>query len=351
MPTAHRSRPSSPGRKPARLAAMIAVAGTALTALSALPASATPSNPAEHPCVRTIPEGTSTIAVPFQGESYDVLVTVPPAAAARPLPLVLDLHGSNNNAARQAEISGLQNAAEAKGFIVAEPAGDIAFPQTLPGGNWAWNVPGVPLTSGTLPPEGSRDDVAFLRQVVDRIDNLGCVDDRRVYATGYSGGGRMASALACEASDVFAAIAPVAGLRAGRADVTDLTSPEALTCQPEQPVAVMTFHGTADAVNPYLGNTDPRWGYTVEQAAERWAELNTCRVGPALGSYSASVTSYTWTECDGKADVVLYEIAGGGHTWPGTAVDLAAFGLGPVTQEIDASTAMLDFFADHHRRG
>lgn len=161
----------------------------------------------------------------------------------------------------------------------------------------------------------------------------------------------MASALACEASDVFAAIAPVAGLRAGPPDVADLTMPEAGTCDPEHPVSVVTFHGTDDFVNPYQGNADPRWGYTVQTAASTWASLNGCRVGPTTTSVSESVVAYSWTKCVGHADVVLYEVAGGGHTWPGTDMPLDAFGLGAVTQEINASSLMWEFFEAHPRRG
>lgn len=325
----------------------LALAGSAVISSPALAAGPGSSSRAAQPCSRTLPVGTSTLAVTFEGESYDVIVNVPKASKRKALPLIVDLHGSNANGGMQAEISGLAAIGDKKGFIVVNPTGDIAFEHTLPGGNWAWNVPGVPLTSGTFPPEGSRDDVGFLRAVVEQVDAAGCVDNRRVYATGFSGGGRMASALACEASDVFAAIAPVAGLRAGRPDTADLTQPEAGTCEPEYPVAVATFHGDDDFVNPYLGNTDPRWGYTVMKASETWADINDCRVGPKKRQYSDEVVKYTWRGCDKRADVVLYEITGGGHTWPGTSVDLSP--LGYTTQEISASQAMWDFFKSHRR--
>lgn len=319
--------------------------------LSAPPAQA--KQPTAHrghgACVRTLPVGASTLAVPYAGKSYDVLVNVPDAPKRRELPLVVDLHGSNSNGGAQAGISALADLGATKGFIVVNPTGDIAFTSTIPGGNWAWNVPGVPLTSGTYPPADARNDVAFLRAVVDQVDAAGCVDERRVYATGFSGGGRMASALACEASDVFAAIAPVAGLRAGRPDPDKLTVPEAGNCTPKNPVAVVTFHGTADFVNPYLGNTDPRWGYTVRTGATAWAALNSCRVGPKSVQISDEVTRLTWSKCAQHADVVLYEVTGGGHTWPGTSVDLSA--LGYTTQDISASTLMWQFFAAHPRRG
>ena len=34
---------------------------------------------------------------------------------------------------------------------------------------------------------------------------------------------------------------------------------------------VLTFHGQQDVVNPYLGNGDLRWGYTVPVALQTWA--------------------------------------------------------------------------------
>jgi polyhydroxybutyrate depolymerase len=43
----------------------------------------------------------------------------------------------------------------------------------------------------------------------------------------------------------------------------------------------------------------------------------------------------------------LYSVTGGGHTWPGTSIDVAR--LGHVTQDINAADLMLEFFADHPR--
>jgi polyhydroxybutyrate depolymerase len=278
-------------RARAMLAAGFVVAMTAGGVISVAPAIAD-ARPGGS-CERELPVGASTLDVTFSGEVYGVLVQVPDAPLRRELPLVVDLHGSNANGGVQADISDLGEVGAANGFIVVNPTGDLEFPQTLPDGNWAWNVPGVPLTSGTYPPEGARDDVAFLRAVVDAVDAAGCVDERRVFATGFSGGGRMASALACEASDVFAAIAPVAGLRAGRPDPEALSTPVAASCTPERPAAVVSFHGTADFVNPYPGNSDPRWGYSVQLAAERWAALNEYRTGPVVASVGAGITAYS----------------------------------------------------------
>lgn len=324
------------------VAALIAAAGLTATAAPASAATA-------DACTRTLPDGSSTLSVPFGGTAYDVPVHVP-AGASGELPLVLDLHGSNANGTVQAQISGLAAIADAQGFIVANPSGAIgapAFTQTLPEGNWGWNVPGVPLTSGTFPPDGSRDDVAFLTAVVDAIDAQGCVAEGSVFATGFSGGGRMASALACNRADVFAAVAPVAGLRAGRADTAELATIEAGSCAPSQPVAVLSFHGTADAVNPYPGNTDPRWGYSVATAAAGWAALDGCDATPTSTAATSTATRIAYPGCTEGGAVEYYELAGGGHTWPGTTVDLSP--LGATDLSLSASALMWDFFEANAR--
>jgi polyhydroxybutyrate depolymerase len=55
-------------------------------------------------------------------------------------------------------------------------------------------VPGV-----TLPPGEPPDDEQFLSDVIDYLGANLCVDARRVYGTGYSGGGRMISQYVCDA--------------------------------------------------------------------------------------------------------------------------------------------------------
>ncbi|WP_256329029.1 extracellular catalytic domain type 1 short-chain-length polyhydroxyalkanoate depolymerase [Actinomyces ruminicola] len=331
------------------LALIASVTVTGCGSDSASSGSADSTGSAVQACTRAL-SGTQTVEVAFAGETYSVRVHVPTDADPNtPLPLVLDLHGSNSNGTSQAEISGLDAVADADadGFIVAEPTAAIALDtdDPLPDGNWAWNVPGVPTTAGEYPDDDARDDVAFLATVIDSLTEQACVDAGRVYATGYSGGGRMASALACERPDLIAAIAPVAGLRAGRATEDDVTVLDPTTCAPDRPVSVLTFHGTEDHVNPLAGNDDARWGYSVEAAVSAWADLNGCTDEAATEQVSDHVSLTRYGSCEGEAAVELYTVDGGGHTWPGTGVDISA--LGTTTQEISASELMWEFFAAH----
>src|SRR5918995_1617459 len=142
------------------------------------------------------------------------------------LPLVLDLHGSGGTSADQARNSGFEILSASERFIVA----------TLDAEGGRWNVP----VQANRP-----DDVAYVRDVIAHIAARVCTDEMRVYATGFSGGGRMSSLLGCQLGSRIAAIAPVAGLRF-REPCTG------------RPVPVLTFHGLADRQNPYDGHAPGR---------------------------------------------------------------------------------------------
>ncbi|RJK95297.1 alpha/beta hydrolase family esterase [Vallicoccus soli] len=298
-------------------------------------------------CTRPGWTGDRTLQVAFGGASYPVLVHVPAGADRHErLPVVLDLHGSSSNGPTQADISDLRDVADAHGFLAVAPTAAIPLAPADPpdpDGAWAWNVPGVPTTAGQFPPPGARDDVAYLERVLDVVQRRLCGDPDRSYATGFSGGGRMASALACRIPDRIAAVAPVAGLRAGRPDPDDVSVPEVEDCTPGRAVPVITFHGQQDQVNPYGGSPDLRWGYAVPVAVQAWARIDGCRRGPVATQLSEHVTRFAYDRCRDGARVVLHRISDGGHTWPGT--DAALPGLGLVSQEVHASRTMWRFLS------
>jgi len=322
--------------------AVVAMVATQLV----LPAGGAGADPGHgRPCVRTVSTGLQTVEVSFAGQVYPVRVNVPPSAvSAERLPMVLNLHYSNGNADQQAAYSGLEPVGDREGFITVEPNGNIPAATPNPNKIWFWNVPGVPTTAGSYPPPDARDDIAYLTGVIDELAESGCADRSRVYITGHSGGARMASAYACARPDKIAAAGASAGLRAGRPAPLDPMLVELQSCRPNQPVPVITFHGDADTTNPYQGRpTDLRWGYSTPLAVQSWAQLNRCASGPAITTVSAHVTKLAYSDCARRTEVVLYKVAGGTHSWPGSPTDTSA------TQEIDASTLMWQFFAAHRR--
>ncbi|MFF3372263.1 alpha/beta hydrolase family esterase [Streptomyces sp. NPDC002680] len=293
--------------------------------------------------------GLTTVQVTSADVTYPVTVYVPRGYTGRhPVPLVLNLHGSGSNGTNQFIISDMQRAADEHGFLVALPNGGAPQPDSPDG--YTWVLPGVPNVSGQLPSPDDRDDVRFLSDTITALSDSLCVAQERVYTTGFSGGARMASLLACRLSDRIAAIAPVAGLRAGNPDAADPTRPVAGGCTPSRPVPVLAFHGQEDTVNPYPGGGPAYWQYSVPTAYATWAELNDCRVGPRETRLTEHVTLTSYKACREGADVSMYVVADGGHTWPGSPYPAAFPDLGNVSTEINATDMMWDFFAQHSLR-
>jgi polyhydroxybutyrate depolymerase len=146
----------------------------------------------------------------------------------------------------------------------------------------------------------------------------------------------MASQLACDASSVFAAVAPVSGLR------------HPTPCPASRPVPIIAFHGTADKVDPYEGHGQAYWTYSVPTAAKDWARQEKCSMKPVVTEGAA----YTYTgygECSKGSAVQLYTINGEGHEWPGGPRMPASItnALGPQSDALDADALIWAFFASH----
>jgi polyhydroxybutyrate depolymerase len=304
-------------------------AASAASAASAGTLAAVPGGPG---CGQRAAAGSELYDVQSGGHAREVIVHVPAhyTGSVR-VPLVLDLHGSQSTAQGQELFSGMDATSDAGGFIVA-------YPQALipAGPGYDWNIPGVPLAGGQYPPAGAASDVAFLTDLVHVLAARYCVDTRRVYATGMSGGGRMASQLACDASQTFAAVAPVAGLR--------FPSP----CPATRPVPVIAFHGTADPVDPFNGHGEAYWTYSVPDAASRWAVRDGCPGSPR----TVAGKGYTLTEyagCQAGTAVELYALDGEGHEWPGGPAMPAVITkpLGPQSDAVNADAVMWAFFQAH----
>lgn len=284
-------------------------------------------------CATRAPSGLATDTVEAGGHRRQVLVFAPKSLSAHaPAALVVNLHGSGSTALDQAAFSGMDVEARTAGFIVAYPQGIIPDGQ-----GFDWNVPHEPLVGGRPVPQGSPDDVTFLTGLVGFLEGRYCIDTHEVYATGFSGGARMASQLACDASGVFAAVAPVSGLR--------IPSP----CPTTRAVPVLSFHGTADPIDPYAGHGQAYWTYSVPEAATRWAHHDGCDRSPKQSTPVAGVTLYDYRHCSGGAEVELYAISGEGHEWPGgpSMPPLLTSVLGPQSAAVNADAIMWDFFRAH----
>jgi polyhydroxybutyrate depolymerase len=215
---------------------------------------------------------------------------------------------------------------------VVYPQGAIPFD-----GGYAWNVPNEPIYGGSAVPKGSPSDLTYLLAVVKRVERRYCVDPQEVYATGFSGGAREVSQLACDASSVFAAVAPVSGLR------------RPTPCPTTRAVPVISFHGSADPVDPFAGHGQPYWSYSVKTAAKDWAQQDHCSGSATKTTPAPGVKLSLYAHCSNGASVELYEVMGEGHEWPGgpTLPPALTKALGPQSNAINANALMWAFFSAH----
>ena len=191
--------------------------------------------------------------------------------------------------------------------------------------------------------EGKADDVKFVGSLLDDLATVANVDPKRVYATGMSNGGMMCYRLAAELSGRIAAIAPVAGTMA------------IAEAKPNRPVPVMHFHGMDDRIVPFggPGKGTPKFlsFKSVEETINIWAKLNKCMEEPVAEKLEdkaedgTTVTKKTYASKKDGAEVVLVEIEGGGHTWPGVEPPLQF--IGKSTKDISANDMMWEFFQRH----
>jgi polyhydroxybutyrate depolymerase len=157
------------------------------------------------------------------------------------------------------------------------------------------------------------DDVLFVSDLLNHLQAMLCIDEHRIYATGFSSGGGMTGVLACALSERIAAFAPVSG-------AFFVTLPGG--CYPSRPVPILDIHGTADEKVPYAG--DPRQGLSpIQQWLQDWATRDGCHRGPTTFFTQANVGGEQWSACQESVAVIHYRVIGGLHRWPPTAFQTA----------------------------
>jgi len=254
--------------------------------------------------------GDYTLSMDHGGRLRLYRVHVPPSYRGdRPVPLVLALHGGGGDAQIQATDSyyGQIRKSDAEGYVVAFPNGVSRFK----GGRLAtWNAG---LCCGAARDQGV-DDVDFIRNVVRHLRSQLNIDADRVFAEGMSNGGMMAYRLACEAPDVFKAVASVAG--------TDNTS----HCAPQRPVSILHIHARDDDRVLFNGGAGQFAGrgreqvndfVSVPETIRRWVQRNGCAATPHRVLDRPGVTCDRYAPCQGGTEVQLCVTETGGHSWPG----------------------------------
>jgi poly(hydroxyalkanoate) depolymerase family esterase len=267
---------------------------------------------------------------------------------ATPVALVVALHGCTQSADGFRALTRWDALAQAKGFIVVFPQQDAdsnAFK--------CWNF----FQDASM--HRSAGDPARIAAVTSLIENTYNVDPHRVYVTGLSAGGAMASVMGATYPDYFAAIgigsgceyaatAACAGYRsadpaqAGRAAYREM-GPRA------RPMPVIAFQGDQDTtVPPANGDQLVQQWLLTDDLADDGAANGSVSSRPATtrSSFASAGRPYTVStyQNNAQAELATYWLVHGmNHAWSG------GDGSQPYSDPSgpDATAAMYEFFMRH----
>jgi polyhydroxybutyrate depolymerase len=252
-------------------------------------------------------------------------------------PLLLALHGGGGTHRGMIRLtkSRFNELADHDGFFVVYPQGI----------DKAWNDGrGDPVS------EAHRrriDDVGFFRALIEYLVSKHPIDSNRVFVTGISNGGLMSFRLACSLPDKIRAIAPVT------ASIPSAILP---LCRSESTVSLALFNGTDDPLVPYYGGQITVFRkqrgevISTDETIRIWLARNGCAPEPRVTTLpdltkdGTRVTKTEYSKCVAGSKVVLYRIAGGGHTWPGGRRYLPVRLIGRTSRDINACDEIWSFF-------
>ena len=285
--------------------------------------------------IRNGPEGvTSEQKMYVAGESRTYLLHIPAHYdTIRRAPLVIVLHGHGERASNFEKYTGMSDKADQEGFIAV-------YPQAL-GDPSDWHT--------AIDGPSRRDDIVFVRNIIDALERKYRIDPRRIYAAGHSNGGIMTYRLASTLSDKLAAV----GVTAGSIGMVDDRGDTLRIAPPSHPVSVIHFHGVADPSVPYSGGPEsdgPDNIVSVRNTIGFWISADHCDPSKVSRTISndKNVIVDKYQSCAKNTAVVLYTIIDGTHRWPGDDVPWYTF-PGRDDSDVVATDVMWSFFAAHPR--
>jgi polyhydroxybutyrate depolymerase len=242
---------------------------------------------------------------------------------ATAVPLVFNLHGLGSNATQQEAYGDFRPIADTANFIIAHANG------TATAGGQGWNNFGA-IGTGV-------NDVGFISALIDKISGQYSINKNRIYSTGMSNGGFMSYDLACFLNTRIAAIASVTG---------SMIASHLKGCKANRPTPVMEIHGTADNTVSYDGKGGILTSVNIDTLVNYWAKFNGCAAPvvtnlPNINTMDGSTVQHQVFK-NGKngSSVELYKVVSGGHTWPGTSVN-----IGVTNRDFNASKEIWRFFS------
>jgi poly(3-hydroxybutyrate) depolymerase len=210
------------------------------------------------------------------GTTTRTMIVYAPTGIAQNRPLLISLHGMNQDAAYQKSQAKWEPIADTAKFVVVFPNGI----------NNSWDL------SGT-------SDIDLIKAVIDAMNSRYGIDRNRVYLSGFSMGGMMTYFAATKIADKIAAFAPISGYLMGGPNTNS-----------SRPIPIIHTHGDADDVVAYSG---------VQTCLNAWITRNGCpataqvtKPYPSSNPNSIATKSY-WGPGTNGVEIVLMTLSGKGH--------------------------------------
>ena len=254
------------------------------------------------------------------GISRDYILYIPENLPTN-APLVVVSHGYTSSAKTMMSYSGMNKVADEEKFLVVYPQGT----KDQRGNNF-FNVVYEFHAASKV------DDLGFIKALVTKLTEDYQVNPNHIFATGMSNGGDLSYFLACYASDMFQAVAPIAGT---------MMQTTIETCKPQKGMPIFAVHGKADEVTYFDGDMANRdkWGpYPgIPAVIEHWVDVNAVEISKQVDldnitNFTASNEALSFDRYLSETsdhEVWLY-IHSGGHDWS--------------LKELDTSSEIWSFF-------
>lgn len=262
--------------------------------------------------------------IDLSGEAAREYLIHRPSGASIGGVMLVAFHGAGSDAWGMEQFSGLSEFADAARVPVVYPQGTGRIPTAR-----SWNSGGAQV----LAARRGMDDVRFVASLVRQLQERLPDDSERLFAVGMSNGAAMAYRVAIERPGLFAGIVAVGGCPARELPA------------PTNPTGILHVHGTADTFVPYDGGIGrgPSSGSlrSVEETIAMWVLANGASAMaideqlPRLVEDGTRVRRRWYPAERTTADVTLFTIEGGGHTWPGRASPYRHLGKSTMNLDMD----------------